>query len=600
MKRYFTLFAWKCCALLLFMPLLVSSQPIDPAKIIVSTSNDYQESNWREIASGDKTITGDGLEGRLMEASRFLAQATLGGDEQLIAEVAKLGMEQWLDQQIEKPPTYYMDILSDVYNQVYENYVQNEGNPNDFRCRPKWYHANYGWWQMVMTSEDLVRQRVALALSQILVISKNSNLENYGWAIASYYDIFLKHAFGNYKDILMDVTYHPAMGDYLSHLNNPKSNPEKFQFPDENYAREFMQLFSIGVYELNLDGTKKTDLDGNFIHTYDNSDIDNLAKVFTGFGAGGTDNCGESFAPAFGLDIRKLDMTIPMEVYDDWHEAGEKTIIGDYVIPAGQSGKQDINQAITHLFNHPNVGPFISHKLIQHLVKSNPTPSYVERVATIFNDNGQGVRGDMAAVIKAILLDSEARSCEMMSQTDHGKLREPIIRYTHFAKAVDNFSTTGRYWDTGENYYYATGQMPMHAPSVFNFFQSEYQPQGALNDLDLAAPEFQLLNSVTGLEYFNEVDRWTFHEQLFRNWEDFEDNRVYIDVYEWMGYARDPEVFLNKLDVIFTHGQLGEAGRAALKKVLEEHDDEGIAILFNRAILGLYYIMVHPDYLILK
>ncbi len=600
MKRYLTLFAWKCCALFVLIPLLVISQPIDPAKIIVTTSDDHQESNWREIASGDKTISGEGLEGHLMTASRFLAQATLGGDDRLIAEVAKIGMENWLDQQIEEPPTYYMDVLADVYNQVYENYIQGGGNPNDFRCRPKWYHANYGWWQMVMTAEDLVRQRVALALSQILVISKNSNLENYGWAIASYYDIFLKHAFGNYKDILMDVTYHPAMGDYLSHLNNPKSNPEKFQFPDENYAREFMQLFSIGVYELNLDGTKKTDANGNFIHTYDNDDIDNLAKVFTGFGAGGTDNCGESFAPAFGLDIRKLDMTIPMKVYDDWHESGEKTIIGDYVIPAGQSGEQDINQAISHIFNHPNVGPFISHKLIQHLVKSNPTPAYVARVATVFNDNGQGVRGDMAAIIKAILLDSEARSCEMMTQPDHGKLREPIIRYTHFAKAVDNFSSSGRYWDTGEYYYYATGQMPMHAPSVFNFYQSEYQPQGALNDLDLTGPEFQLLNSVTGLEYFNEVDRWTFHEQLFRNWEDFEDNRVYIDLYEWMGYARDPEVFLNKLDVIFTHGQLSEEGRTALKKVLVEHDDEGIAILFNRAILGLYYIMVHPDYLILK
>ncbi len=568
--------------------------------LIVTSSDNLHLTNWYEVASGFKTISGAGLEGKLTETSRFLAQATLGSHISKIEEVAEMGISNWIDQQFSLPPTLYMQTLEDVYNEVYQIYIANEGNPNDFRCRPKWYHTNYAWWQMVMTAEDQLRQRVALALSEIIVVSKNSNLENYGWAIASFYDIFLRHAFGNYLDILKEVTLHPAMGDYLSHLNNPRSNPDKFTFPDENYARELMQLFSIGINELNLDGTEKLDQEGQPIPTYTNDDIDDLAKVFTGLGAGATSGCGESFSPAFGLDIRKLDMTIPMAMYEEWHEPGAKTIIGGYTIPSGQSGMQDIDDALNHVFDHPNVGPFLATRLIKHLIKSNPTPAYISRVASAFNDNGSGVRGDMQAVIKAILLDDEARTCSALQDVNHGKLRSPILRFTHFARAMDKFVNENRYWNTGDDFYWATGQHPMHAPSVFNFYQPDFQPAGEIGDLGLTGPEYQLVNSITGLEFFNIVNEWTFKERILEHRESGTDRSVLTDIYHLMGAAKDTEVLINQLDVLFTHGQFTDESRQLLKSVLEDLENDGLETIYERTILALYFFMISPDYLILK
>ncbi|MDH3652175.1 MAG: DUF1800 domain-containing protein, partial [Saprospiraceae bacterium] len=509
--------------------------------------------------------------------------------------------EDWINRQFEVPATLYLETLKDIYTVVYNNYVNEGGDPNDFRCRPKWYHANYAWWEMIVTGEDMLRQRIALALSEILVISKaNSDLENYGYAVASYYDIFLKHAFGNYHDILMEVTLHPAMGNYLSHLNNPKSNPAEFTFPDENYGREFMQLFTIGIHELNNDGSKKKDSFGNPIATYDNEEITGISSVFTGLGAGATSECENAFAPAFGLDIRKIDMTVPMKIYEAWHQAGEKKIISGTVIPAGQTGLKDIEDAVTTVFNHPNVGPFISYRLLQHLIKSNPSPGYVERVASAFNDNGQGTRGDMKAVIKAILLDPEARTCESMLETSHGKLREPILRYTHLARAMDKYSPSGYFWNTGDDFYHSTGQHPLDAPSVFNFFQPTFQPNGPLANAGLVGPEFQLLNSISGLEYFDVVNEWTVYEVLFQHRETGSNREVYLDTYNILGGARDPEVLINSLDVLLTHGQLTHRSRELLRKVLYDYRDEGIELFIERTWLALYFFMVSPDYSIFK
>lgn len=377
--------------------------------VTVFSSSEYQFNGWDEAATADKTITGDGLEGKLTEASRFLAQATLGANLQTIHHVAEIGIESWIEEQFEAPVTYYLDIMEEVYDEVYQFYIAGGGDPNNFSCRPDWVESNYAWWQMTMTNEDQLRHRVAQALSEILVISKeNSDVRDYGYGVASYYDIFIENAFGNYKDILLDVSLHPVMGKYLSHLNNPKSIPEWNIFPDENYAREVMQLFSIGLFELNLDGSRQLDGEGNFIPTYDNRDISELAKVLTGLGAGGLSECGTAYEPAFWLEIRHIDMTEPMAMYENWHEQGEKVLFGDQVIPDGQSGMEDVESAIDIIFNHQNVGPFISRLLIQQLIKSNPSPEYISDVASAFNDNGDGVRGDMKAVVKAILLHPEA------------------------------------------------------------------------------------------------------------------------------------------------------------------------------------------------
>ena len=575
----------------------------DDPSIVVTTSSNQQRSGWETTASGYHTIDGSGLHAKYLDASRFLAQSTLGSSMDDIERLVQddLDFETWIEEQASIPQTSYLQVLKDVYGEVYDFYIGEGGDPNEFRCRPKWYHANYAWWQMVITAEDLLRQRIALALSEILVISKErSDLENYGYAVASYYDIFIKHALGNYLDILKEVTFHPAMGNFLSHFNNPKSDVSINRYPDENFAREFMQLFTIGVYELHDDGTLQFGENGMPLQTYNNDDIDDLAKIFTGLGAGATTNCGEGFGPAFGLSIRKSDMTHPMKMYPEWHEPGEKTIIGGYTIPAGQTGEEDIHQAIEHIFIHPNVGPFISRKLIQQLVKSNPSPGYVQRVGQAFNDNGQGVRGDMKAVIKAILLDEEARSCDAMTNPDHGKLRSPILRYAHFARAMDKFAPLDRYWDSGSDYLYATGQFPLHAASVFNFYQPDFQPNGRLRDAGLYAPEFQLLNSVTGLQYFNEVNKWTVYEELFRHRETDTDSRVYIDIYRVMGNARDPETMINYLDILLTHGQLTDHSRDLLRTVLEGYSEEGISLLIDRTLLALYFFMVSPDYTIFK
>ena len=293
-------------------------------------------------------------------------------------------------------------------------------------------------------------------------------------------------------------------------------------------------------------------------------------------------------------------MTVPMVMYEDWHQSGEKQIIGGHTIPAGQSGMQDIHDAIETVFNHPNVGPFIALRLIQHLVKSNPSPNYIERVASAFNDNGQGVRGDMKAVIKAILLDSEARDCEPMRSANNGKLREPILRYTQFARAMDTYSPSGYYWNTGDKFLYATGQHPLDAPSVFNFFQPTFQPNGPIGEAGLVAPEFQLLNSVTGLEYFDQVNQWTYDERIFKHRESDINRHVYLDIYNIMDGAKDPEVLINSLDLLLTHGQLSQDSREMLRTVLENYEREGIFLWVDRTILALYFFMVSPDYTIFK
>ncbi|NND09254.1 MAG: DUF1800 domain-containing protein [Saprospiraceae bacterium] len=570
-------------------------------QIVVTTSSDYQRDGWAEMASGMKTISGEGLDAPVMEASRFLAQAALGADMDEIQKVQEMGIDAWVEEQFVMEPSSYIGILEDLFSDIYDAYLAEGGDSKDFRCRPKWYHTNYAWWEMVVTGEDLLRQRIALALSEILVISKEkSDLENYGYAVASYYDVLIKHAFGNYKDLLLDVTLHPAMGNYLSHLNNPKANPEEFVFPDENYGREFMQLFSVGIHELNQDGTLKTDGNGEPIPTYSDADIAGISAVFTGLGAGKISDCWEDGALKFGLGIRKIDMTVPMIMYPEYHEAGVKKIIGGYEIAAGQDGIQDIQAAITHVFNHPNVGPFLAKRLIQQLVKSNPTPAYVRRVAEVFADNGNGIRGDMQAIIKAILLDDEARSCAALQDERSGKLRSPILRYTHLVRAMDKFSPSGKYWNTGNDFLEATHQHPLHAPSVFNFYQPGFQPNGALMEVELVAPEFQLLNSVTGITYFDVVNKWIMKEELLRHRETGSNREVYLDIYNLMGGARDPEVLINELDILLTHGQLSEDARAILREELWNYEGRGIDLLVDRTHLALYFLLISPDYTIFK
>ncbi|MFZ1676526.1 MAG: DUF1800 domain-containing protein [Saprospiraceae bacterium] len=565
--------------------------------IKVTTSSNYLPQYWTLAATGDKTINGVGLEGPLMEASRFLSQATLGADLETIKKVANQGIENWINEQIDVPPSQTLETMKSVFAEIVEWYFLNDGDPEQVLTRPNWVTFNYTWWENHMHDKDLLRQRVALALSEIYVISLDSDLSGQGYGLADYYDVLLKHAFGNFEDMLYDISIHPCMGFYLSHLNNPREIPEENIHSDENYAREVMQLFTVGLFQLNQDGTRKTDGQGNWIPTYGQADIKELAKVFTGLGVGGVVENEYVTDPYFGLDIYVADMAKPMIMYEEWHQPGTKKMLDGYVIPAGQTGLKDIKDAIHRLALHPNVGPFVGKQLIQRLVTSNPTPDYVARIAAVFADNGHHVRGDMSAVIKAILLDPEARTCQSLENPNFGKLTEPFLRYTQFTKAIPMEQYYGRYWNVAYGFYEATGQNPLGSRTVFSFYLPDYQPLGPISENGLVGPEFQIHNSRTSIEYMNQANAWTVWGYVMDDWE--KDNPyVRYNIDELKSLARDPEALVNRLDMLFTHGSLSQYTRDLIKEAITPFVNDDYRQ--DRVRLAMYLLMVSPDYNIMK
>ncbi len=551
--------------------------------------------------SAINTINGSGMDAEKMAAARFLSQAAFGGSMDDIENLITIGQEAWLDDQLTKPITPFTDNFEAIWNEIFNGYLSS-GVPEEEIDGPYAVHLNYTWWNNLMVGEDQLRQRVAYALSQILVISNNSNLIDYLDASSTYYDLLLEHALGNYKDLLLDVSLNVAMGAYLSHFNNPKADPANNIHPDENYAREIMQLFSIGLYELNIDGTLKLDTEGNAIPTYDNNDIKELAKVFTGLGPGDINMYVDwTNDPYFGLGLWGTDRRVPMAMYDAWHEQGSKTLLGTYVIPDGQSGMQDVEDAVDFLFNHENVGPFVALRMIQRLVKSNPSPEYIARVAEKFNNNGQGERGDMFAVVKQILLDEEARSCSSFEDPNNGKLKEPVLALAQFMKGVPIITSSGNFWNNGFDLLGDTGQFPLWAPSVFNFYTYDHTPIGGISDNDLVAPEFKIFNTLTSVGYLNKVHTWTFWDYITYDWEDddvFGDNHTAIDE-TWLNDIianEGPEELINYLDIVLTHGKISDESRTQMRLA---HETLNWGDWFD-GMLMIYLTMVSPDYMIDK
>lgn len=550
-------------------------------------------------AVGDRTINGEGLDAKRMEASRFLAQTTIGFNLERIDELAidmDNDFEGWIDNQITQTPTLTEPLVYSITQQIRDLWLQNGENLDDF-FGPWALHFNYAFWQANMTNNDLLRHRVALALSEILVISTNSNLTDHGEGLANYYDILIRNSFGNYKDLLREVTLHPTMGLYLSHYNNQKTNEAANIHPDENYAREIMQLFSIGLHELNINGTQKMQ-GGNPIPTYDNADITELAKVFTGLGASALGEEAYVDKVFFGIDFYQIDKTAPMTMYEGWHEKGTKTFLGS-TIPAGQTGMQDIDSAIDIIFKHPNVGPFLATRLIQRLVKSNPSSGYIQRVANVFNRNESGVRGDLESVVKAILLDDEARSCNDLNSSSAGKLREPVIRMAHASKSMPNDESQGRYWNSGFEQLNSMKYHPLGAPSVFNFYTPDYSPIGEIADRNMVAPEFKIFDSSSSINYINKANQWFIWEALWWTWESaYGVENPALVINELRELADEPEALINRLDIMFTHGQLTENTKAIIKEAildLKWDDVNG-----DRVKMALYLLFISPDYAILK
>ncbi len=584
--------------------------------ITITTSNDQSNANWPKQARGMNTVNGEGLDGATMEASRLLSQAAIGYDWPAINDVKAMGIEAWIDDQIQKPQTYILPSIRNVYTTILNaTYAAGEQVHID-EFRPRWNDFNYAWWNEMMDNEDLLRHRVAFAFSQIFVISRKSDLSNFGDGLASYYDMLAEHAFGNFEELLLDVTLHPTMGRYLSHLNNPKADPANNIHPDENFAREIMQLFSIGLYELNLDGTRKLDANGDFIPTYGQEDIREFAKVFTGLSVADTVQCHpygngqllcQPYGPNnihFGKDLWTADVTKSMIMYEEQHEPGPKHLLKGVTIPGTQKGMVDIKMAINNLANHPNTAPFISYRLIQRLVKSNPTPAYVERVSKVFNNNGNGEKGDMAAVIKAILMDAEARACSFQLADENSRLKEPLIKYLHFARAVDKLTPGNRNWNVNYNFSTQVQQDLMDSPSVFNFYLPDHMPNGALTDNNLVGPEFNIHNTLTAPGYINETNRWVWDwGSIMQTWEGafFPETEVIFDINNYQTMVGDLETFINELDRVFTHGTLSDATRANIKNTLAQLNSNTTgSYLEYRVRMGVYLMLISPDYAVMR
>jgi uncharacterized protein (DUF1800 family) len=445
----------------------------------------------------------------LTEAHRFLEQAAFGASPAAVTTVRNQGYAAWLEAQRTQPITR---LLPQVESRRAELLARSSGQ-NDGWQTP----LQEAWWQSALTAPDQLRQRVAWALSQILVVSQEGALADQHEPVAAYYDLLLAHALGNYRDLLGDVTRSPVMGVYLSMIRNQRPDPETGQRPDENYARELMQLFTIGLNELHPDGTLRLDHGGLPVPTYTQADIVGLSHVFTGWGphydpANPPRWSNGTIATRAAWFQWGTDMSRPMSFYPEFHDLGAKRLVRGVTIPAGADGSAALDTALDALFQHPNLGPFLGRQLIQRLVTSNPSPAYVQRVAAVFANNGSQVRGDLFATVRAVLLDPEARLPAPHAAWSFGKRAEPVLRLTrlfHVFPPAPPRAGDPRFF---LNYQYEMPhQVPLGSPSVFNFFQPVYAHPGRVATAGLLSPEFQVTSETTVI---NESNR--FHDVL--NW----------------------------------------------------------------------------------
>ncbi len=428
------------------------------------------------------------------EAARLMTQATFGPTPAGIEAVRAAGMNGWVTQQIAVPNSLPLQTYLEARLQGLQ-----ATNPSASLNANHFYEA---WWRGAATGQDELRQRVAFAYSQIFVISlADSSIDVRG--AGSYYDMLLRNAFSNYRTLLEDVTLHPMMGRYLTFLANQKEDAAGTRTPDENYAREVMQLMTIGLSELNADGTVRLNSSNQPIPAYTPADIAGLAKVFTGISWYHPTPTNSTF---FGGNRDPNREVRPMIFYPQFHSTSQKVFL-DRTIPASVTVDVagDLRIALDTLYNHPNVGPFIAQRLIQQLVTSNPSPAYVSRVAAVFNNNGSGVRGDMGAVVRAILIDMESRDAGVASAAGFGKLREPVIRLANWARAFSATSQSGNWLINSTSSNQSFGQSALNAPSVFNFWRPGFTPPGTteLGSRGLLAPEFQIVDEVTVAGYVN-------------------------------------------------------------------------------------------------
>ncbi len=471
------------------------------------------------------------------DAARFLEQSTWGPTEALIAHVQSVGFINFLNAQFNTPSTAWPSLA------LWPNDSPDTCDSTCFRDNYTMYPLQRRFYTNALYGTDQLRQRVVFALHKLLVVSgRDISMPS---QFNPYLQILDRNAFGNFRQLLYEITLNPAMGQYLNMNTNTKNNP------NENYAREIMQLFTVGTDVLDSEGTPQLDVDGVPYPTYDQSAVTNLARVLTGW----------RFAPDLVYppdpDNDIDDYVTPMVLSTTRHDTGSKTIINGQVVPAGQTGLQDLNQALDVLFNHPNVGPYVARQLIHQLVTSNPSPAYVGRVAHAFNDNGAGVRGDMKAVIRAILLDPEARG-DLKSDPSYGKLKEPVLFITNLLRAFNvqgdglpqsdgnlNGNTSG---STG------MGQDVLRPATVFSYFPADYQVPGTT----LLGPEYGILSATTSLRRVNFVNTMVY-SRIFKSSNPVTGSTPYgtaIDLTPFLPLAGTPGPLIDRLNKLLLHGSM--------------------------------------------
>lgn len=499
------------------------------------------------------------------QAARFLAQAAFGGTRDEVAALQAQGFEGWLDEQMTLPPSLsHWDWLVDNGYAVASSINNFAGVDNSL-------------WRKLMSSPDVLRQRVTLALSELLVVSMEGlPIPWRGMAVAAYVDVLETHALGSYRQVLEAVTRSVAMGSYLSLRGNRKADG-KGREPDENFARELMQLFTLGLVQLAPDGRSRTNAEGHPLETYDQADVMGLARALTGWDY-------DRFSRDTPDHARR-----PLVLYAPRHDAGSQRFLGTEV-PAGTDGNLSLKLALDALFFHPNVGPFVGRQLVQRLVCSHPSPAYVGRVAAVFDRNAQGQRGDLGAVVRAVLLDPEART--PATAATGGRLREPVVRLVQWARTFGASSPSGL-WGVGNlsNPANRLGQSPLRAPSVFNFFRPGYVPPGtALAAAEVTAPEFQLTNESTVVGYAN------FMQGVVANGV----GDVRADYSPWLSLAADPARLVGDLNQVLAAGQLGADSCATIGMAVATMPGRNEAQALQRVQAAVWLVLCTPEYLVLK
>ncbi len=502
------------------------------------------------------------------QAGRFLAQSTMGATAADIVSVQTLGFDGWLTDQFNtaRKIAHWDWMVGAGYNVVANINSETGYDPSV--------------WRQLIGGTDQLRQRVGMALLDYIVVGISGLTSNWKqFTAAAFLDVLMDNAFGNYRTLLDQVTTNAGMGLFLTYLGNVKANPTTGSVPDENYARELMQLFTLGLYQINTDGSLMMS-GGAPIETYTQDDVSGLARVWTGWTLDSTD----STTPD---RYRRPMVNIAAN-----HETGTKVFLKT-TIPANTSGVDSKKLALDAIFAHPNIAPFVSKQLIQRLVTSNPSPAYIGRVAAVFADNGSGVRGDLKAVVRAVLLDTEARDdAAATASTTSGKLREPIVRLTGWARAYAATSATDA-WAIGDTSSSSTrlAQSPGRSQSVFSWFRPGYTPpNSAIATAGLVAPEFQLTSEPTVVAYINYMQ-----SLIVSGAGDFKADYTAITA-----KAADSQALLDDINLSLAANQLSAATIAQIKTAVDSIASSTPAGLANRVYTAILLVLASPEYLVLK